>query len=235
MNNIIIAAGIVFLQASTIDAQILIAETEITAPHFPSKEVVVQGEAATSIQDYLVKSLASSPEDFRSRHAGTEVIRFRITEEGQLSDFEVINSISPEIDEMMIRILKTSEGYWLPGTIDGEPASMTREVSMAFKPSPGYDLVGKARNYQDKANSILFEKDDPKRALRYYRRACTLLPYEECVLVGICLCSYKLGDSSGFLKALDRLKSIHPQSPEDRGSDLPMELFAYLNKLQCEH
>lgn len=229
--NIIFAVGIILLLTQNIDAQILIEETNITPPHFPSKEIVVKGEIATSIHDYLIKNIAYSHEYNKTRLAGTEVIRLQVSAQGHLTSFEVINSISPEIDDMMIRILETSSGYWAPGTINGKPASMTWEVSLVFKPSPVYDLIGTARKYQDKANAFLFEKSDPKRALRYYTRACTLLPYEDCILAAICLCRYKLGDEIGYMNDLDRLMTIHPFPLDDQGSPEPTEMLAHLNTI----
>ena len=226
--NLILAGAISILLAGQTYSQILLEETYITPPVFPSKEIVVQGNDATSIHEYLIKNINYPVQYGKGIPVGTEVVQFEITAKGNLTSCKVINSISPEIDAEFIRILETTGGYWNPGIINGVPASMTREVSLVFKSYPGYDLVGNARKFQRKGNELLFKKNNPERALKYYNRAYKLLPYEECILAARSLCRYELGDEKGYLEDLDRLTAIHPQLNIDTGSWTPSDWMAHL-------
>ncbi len=227
-NNLILVAAISILLSGHTYSQILLEGTYITPPGFPSKEILVQGDDPTSIHEFLAKNIIYPIRDVKGVPVGTEVVQFEITAEGNISSFKVINSISPEIDAALIRILKTTGGYWTPGVINGIPTSMTREVSLVFKPYPGYDLVGNARKLQGKANEFLFEKNDPKRALKYYNRAYKLLPYEECILAARCLCRYELGDEKGYAEDVGRLIAIRPKSYNDKGSWSPSDWITHL-------
>ena len=44
-----------------------------------------------------------------------------------------MNSLSPQIDAEMIRVLKTSNGMWKPGQNNGEPMTMETEVALVIK------------------------------------------------------------------------------------------------------
>ena len=186
----------------------------ITPPIFPATEVVVHGQEAASINEYLFQHVEYPLATAQKHYMGTEVVRFKVSAEGELSSYEVINSVSPEIDEEVIRILATTSGNWIPGTINGIPSAQTREVSMVFKPHPKYDLVRDAREYQDKGNRMMFIKDHPGRAIKYYNRAVKLLPYEESILAARCLCRYEMGDQKGALEDLDRIIALNPEIKE---------------------
>ena len=96
--------------------------------------MLLAGRSYESLNDYLSDRIAH-PSQFskRKKTEGTEVIQFDVTPEGELSQFRVINSVSPEIDEHVISVLKTTSGFWTPGENNGEPATMTREISVVFK------------------------------------------------------------------------------------------------------
>ena len=226
--NLILVTAITILLAGQTYSQILLEETSITPPVFPGKEIVVQGDDATSIHEYLIKNIFYPIQYGKEIPVGTEVVQFEISAEGNLTSCKVINSISPVIDAEIMRILETTSGYWTPGLINGIPTSMTREVSLVFKPHTGYDLVGNARKFQCKANDLLFIKNDPKRALKYYDQAYKLLPFEECILAARSLCKYELGDEKGYLEDIDRFTTIHPNYLSDIGSGTPSDWSTHL-------
>ena len=99
---------------------------------------------------------------------------------------------------------------------------------MVFKPSEQYDLVAAAKKYQEKANVRMFEKEDPKSALKFYNQAIRLLPNEESLLAARSLCRYNLGDIQGALQDMERNMALHPNSVSDKETEFLEELFALL-------
>jgi len=185
-------------------------EIQITPPKFPSIEISVHGQVASDIDEYMMQHVQYPLGSANKHLLGTEVVRFEVSETGTVSSFEVINSVSREIDEEVIRVLETTSGNWVPGTIDGVPSSQVREVSLVFKPNEDYDLVGHAKEYQDKGNRMMFLKKDPKRALKFYNQAIMLLPSEESILAARCCCRCELGDEQGALRDLERILALNP-------------------------
>ena len=125
-----------------------------------------------------------------------------------IKDYEVVNSISTDVDNEVIRILETTNGRWKPGTVNGNPVEMKTEVLVSFFLSSEEDLIKAAKNYQKKADKIMLEKNNPKKALRYYNQGITLLPFEESLLAMRSLCHYEMGNMENAEKDWNRMKSI---------------------------
>lgn len=193
----------------------LINETEITPPKFNMDKILVHGQTSVSIVEYLAKHIPYPAETDRQLSVGTEVIQFKVSSTGELIDFQVINSISTRIDDDVIRVLRTTSGKWMPGSINGENVAMSQEVSLVFKPNDTYDLTGTAKIYQDKGNEKLFVKKDPRCALKFYNRAIKLLPYEESILAARCFCKNELGDEKGAIQDMERILALYPNSDSD--------------------
>lgn len=211
-------------------AQILLKETQITPPKFPAKDILVQGQTASSIDEYLSIHVQYPGEASRHHQIGTEVIRFEVSATGDVGDFYVINSVSPDIDGEVIRVLETTSGQWMPGFINGEPVAMTQELALVFKPNKNHDMIGMARNFQDKGNRKLFVKEDPKSALKFYDQAIRLLPFEESFLAARSLCRYELGDEQGAVRDLERILALYPKSATPIEAEALEEIFARLKK-----
>lgn len=163
-----------------------------------------KGENQKSINDYLQKKVDYPAEASIWKHQGTEVVQFVVTPEGKLTDFKVINSVSYEIDKEVIGTLKSTSGKWIPGTKNGEPVAMETEVSMAFKLNPKDNFVQMAKwNFQT-GTELLFTKNQPKKALKYFDWAINFLPNDETLLAMRGICKYKMGDENGATIDLDR-------------------------------
>ena len=171
----------------------------------PVFEAVEKGHTYVSINDYMAK-FVKYPEGTESFGLmGTSVVEFVVTATGKLTDFRVINSISNDIDQEMIGVLQGTSGNWNPGFTNGKPVDMKREVSVVFKPNKNYNLNDIARKSQIKGDEKLLVEKDPKKAIKYYSRAISLLPYEESFLAIRGLCKYELGDEKGARKDWDRI------------------------------
>lgn len=170
---------------------------DVTPPSF-------KNEVTKSIDDYLREHVEYPAEARNWKLQGTEVIQFTVTPEGKLTDFEVLNSVSSEIDKEVIRTLETSSGKWVAGTINGEKVSMETEVSLAFMLNPNDNFTEMAKWNLRKGNELLFIKEQPKKALRFFDYAINLLPDNETIHAVRGLCKYRLGDENGANRDWDR-------------------------------
>lgn len=194
--NFFLAAGMLIAAIATGQNKELTA-IDVTPPVFKS-------ESPKSINDFLQKNVEYPAEAYLWKQQGTEVVQFVITPEGKITDFTVINSVSKEIDKEIIRVLQLTSGSWEPGTINGEPVSMESEVSMVFMLHQNVDFVEMAKENMRKGNEMLFLKDQPKKALRYFDWALNYLPGDETIHAIRGLCKYRLGDENGANRDWDR-------------------------------
>lgn len=186
--NLFFAAGMLIAAIATGQNKEL-TTIEVNSPAFV-------GNSPKSINDFLQQHMVYPAESYKWRIEGTEVIQFVVSKEGNVSDFKVINSVSREIDNEVIHLLKLTNGMWMSGSIIGEPADMEKEVSLVFKLSPASDFVEKAKWNMNKGNELLFLKDQPKQALKYFDMAINYLPNND-VIHGIRgLCKYKMGNEN---------------------------------------
>jgi len=174
-------------------------EIKVTAPQFRS-------EFYQNLNDFLLSGIEYPIESIKTGNEGTEVIQFVITPMGNITDIRVINSISEIIDLEMIRILEITAGMWIPGTANGEPVAMEKEISVVFKISQKSDFVTKAKCYLVLGNKMLFINNKPEKALKYFDKGITLLPNEETLLAVRGLCKYEMGDFEGAKNDWNRLK-----------------------------
>lgn len=167
-----------------------------------------------SLNDFLMKNVQYPEKAKEALIEGTEVVKFVVTDAGKVTDFKITNSVSPEIDQEVIRVLKTTNNMWRPGTQNGKPAAIEQEISIAFMldMSSGtdinkefYDLA--KRNFI-KGNNKLFAKENSKSALKYYTRAVCYLPNDKALLVTRGMCKYELGDKNGACQDWNRIKTL---------------------------
>lgn len=194
--NLFFAAVLLIATIASGQNQELIA-IEVNSPAFKSNE-------PKSIYDFLQKHVEYPSESQRWKLEGTEVVQFIVTIQGKLSDYKVINSVSPEIDREVIRLLELTNGMWIPGTINGEPVAMEKEVTLEFKRSKASDFVEMAKWYMQKGNELLFLKDQPKKAIKYFDLATNYLPNNETICGIRGFCKYRMGDEKGAIRDWDR-------------------------------
>ena len=186
-------------------SEVVLQKDSITPPEFWVEKTGGFGSNIKTINDYLKSAVVYPDGAKRQRQMGTVVVEFVVTDNGGLKDYHVINSVSDELDQEVIRALEGTRGMWNPGLINGNPAPMKKEVSLVFMPDDGSDLVKVAKKYFNKGNEMLFTKENPKRALKYFNKAVALLPYEKDLLAVRSLCKYKLGDTQGAREDWERI------------------------------
>jgi len=192
-----------------------IDEVEITAPHFTGVKNVVpeQSVDANFLRNYLKTNLIFPIEADEFNSEGTGVVEFVVTATGNIRDLEMVNRVCPEIDEEMIRVLKTTDGMWKPGLKDGKPVAMKKEVSLMFtlldSPQAASErFYSKATHFYTKGSELMFEKRKFKKAERFYSEGITYLPYDQSLLLLRGICRYELDNKDGAREDWMRLKAL---------------------------
>jgi len=176
-------------------------EIKVTAPQF-------QSDFFKNINDFLLSGIEYPVELIKAGSEGTEVIQFVVTPMGNVTDIKVVNSVSVFIDLEVIRMLEVSNGQWIPGTANGVPVAMEKEVTVVFKISGKSDFVAKAKYNLEYGNKFLFVHNRPEKALKYFDKSITLLPNEETLLAVRGLCKYEIGDNEGAQRDWNRIKIL---------------------------
>ena len=107
----------------------MLEEVEVTPPKFTGIEgvvTIIQNESIATIDDYLIKNIEYPEESVQRWLEGTAVVQFVVTANGEVTNFEVINSVSFDIDDELIRVLETTNGMWQPGLNNGRPVAMEK-------------------------------------------------------------------------------------------------------------
>ena len=186
-----------FCQETT---SVALGKMEVSPPRFAGIENAVtflEEEQCQSFVDYVAENFQYP--DFRNSKIceGTEVVQFVVSPAGEIVDFKVINSLAPEIDAEIIRVLKSTSGMWLPGTSDEKRVSMSREISLAINCNGDRDFEKIARSNFERAHKLWFTRNKPEKALRHYNKGIRYRPYDESLLFMRGLCKFELGDKEG--------------------------------------
>ncbi len=184
-------------------------ESNTTQPRFLGSQSFVNDELTMeSVQVYLTKMLEYPQKSLECFQQGTEVVEFIVTADGKPTAFNIVNSVCQEMDEEVIRAIKTTNGKWVPGTVNGKPADLKQEISVIFTIYSYEEYMENAQKIVQKGNHYLFVHNKPKKALKYFNRAITLLPNEECLLVARSLCRYAKKDFYGAENDWKRMKVL---------------------------
>lgn len=131
-----------------------------------------------SINRYLSEHVRASGFDTETLLPGTQAISFVVTSRGEVKDLFIQNSLSEELDEIMLQALKETSGSWLPGLLNGETMDMEYKASVSFFPE-SYDPEQKARVYLSKWNVQKYK--NPDKALKYINKAYNIYPFNESI------------------------------------------------------
>lgn len=194
-----------------------IKRSEVIAPELDRTIITIgvsNGLHNSVINQYLYNNIKYPEKSIDCCIQGTEVVKFTVLTDGTLEGIEVINSICPEIDEETVRILKTTDGMWIPGKENGLPINMEKELLITFHLDGfhfGTDkeyFKKKATRWYIKGNRALFEKENLKKALKCYNNGIRFRPLEDALLNARAIVKYELDDIDGAQKDWDRLKRL---------------------------
>lgn len=192
-----LVSALTFAQQET---KIKLDEIKVTPPQFTGSYDAAQlfsVQNNATFNNLLRDHLMDKAKTFNGAIEGTEVVHFVVGENGKITDFEVINSISSQVDRAVYEFLKTTCGMWKPGENNGEPVAMEKEISVILKMVDATDFDELAVKYLAKGTEELFVNDKPKKALKYLNHGMKYRPNEDCLLVSRGICKYELGDKIG--------------------------------------
>ncbi len=207
----------VFGQIETKDLMVNLEEVEVTPPNFTGIEnvaAILQANGAELVKRFIIKNVNYPESALKFHKEGTEIVQFVVTHKGKVTNFKVVNSVSPEIDEELIRVLKTTDGMWKPGYNNGIAVTMEKEVSLVFcvdkcdSNSVKELFANKATEYFKSANKKLFVKQNPQKALKQYDNGIRYLPNDKALLYSRGMCRYELGDEEGALRDWNRIVDL---------------------------
>jgi len=84
-----------------------------------------------AMMSFILSNLQYPVNDRENHIQGKVVLRFTITEEGNVADVEVKESVSPDIDEEAIRLIKLLSKF-KPGTQQGKPVKLQVNLPILF-------------------------------------------------------------------------------------------------------
>ncbi len=205
-------------------------EIRVTPPKYTG---IVNEVNEKSLTDYLLKNIEYKTDIDEAWDEGTEIVRFVVTPNGKLTDFKVINSVSNEIDEELIRVLQSTDGMWAPGLNDKEPIAMEKEISIMFSIFEP-DIVKErftaiATRHFIKGTKKLFLDNKPKKALKAFNKATMYLPYDEALLYARSMAKFISGDKEGARIDWNRMKLIAKNGKIEQNLKAPTDDFKALN------
>ena len=183
-------------------------ESVITAPEFTAN---FKTEGQGYLKNYLLSHLEYPESSLQWNEEGTSVVQFLVTAKGEITNVNIVNSVSRDIDREVIRVLMSTSGMWRPALENGQPVAKEREVSIVFAPgelNPEQKFVKKAKESLALGNKQFFVKKNNKNALYFYDRAIRYVPNDKGLLVTRGMCKYQLGDKAGACKDWNRIKSL---------------------------
>lgn len=198
-------------------------EIEVKPPTFVGTPVNLVADEAIDLADFIVEKMIYPETAINTHREGTEVIEFTVNTDGTLSNFQVINSVSSDIDSEVIRVLQLTNGMWRPGSNNEGYVDMQGEVAVACKiafyegATPSTDFKKVATKYFQKGSKLLYTKEHPRRALNQFNAAINYMPYEPNLLVMRGYAKFALGDLNGAVEdwkivrdktGIDNLKAI---------------------------
>jgi hypothetical protein len=211
MKNAVVLFLMLFASVSAFGQErksISLPEAVITAPELM---VSVNGNGSGYLNDYLASNIQYPVNALLWNEEGVEVVRFIVTPGGEVTDLAVVNSVSGEIDNEVIRVLNTTNGLWKPSLLNGTPVEREREVSITFTTdvtNPSDRFLRLARKEYVAGNRKFFVRENYKSALYFYDRAVCFVPNDKSALLARGMCKYRLGDKKGACNDWNRVRTL---------------------------
>ena len=155
---------------------------------------------------YMLKNISYPSVEEKYLIEGTVVVKFSVLPTGDLSDFKVVNSLSENCDNAVIRAIESTQGMWKPAKVDGVPVKNENEICVLFR-IDGNDMYKYARYYAKKADELM-NKGKYDRARKFYNKSITIDPYNAATLYQRGIASYLCGDQESAISEFERLSEL---------------------------
>lgn len=195
-------------------------KAEITTPKFTGAINAVSNvdaDNSSRLKIYIKENIDCPVTVADCRIEGTEIVRFTVSTEGDVSNFNIINSVCKDLDKEVIRVLKGTKGMWIPGNTNEVPSEMEYEVSLMIadckEGTYSSYFVGQAQKYFKLGGTSLLVENKPKKAMRFYNKGLQYLPNNAALLSLRGLCYYELGDKESARKDWNKVSSLGGINP----------------------
>lgn len=190
----------------------MMTDVEVTPPKFTAVKYT-QPADANSLKAYIASNFASQT-DFNQSSEGTAVLQFVINTDGSVSDIEVVNSVSPTVDDLLTAILEETDHMWIPGKNNGAPVAMEKEIAVQVKlgitesSAAQRDFTEIAEDHFTKGAEKLFFDRKTKKAINHFETAIRYRPYDQGTLYMLALCEMDQGNSDKAQAYVDRIQKL---------------------------
>lgn len=185
---------------------------KVVAPKFkgPSPALAHSHLKESSLSEYLTENIQYPEVSAKWNKEGIEVVHFTVTRQGEITAVTIINSVSPEIDKEVLRVLNSTNKMWSPGLKNGQLVGMEKEVSIVFSldGKRSKDFLAQAKPVFVKGNKKFFMAKNCKSALRSYNYAISCYPNDKSMLLARGMCRYELGDKNGAYQDWNRIRTL---------------------------
>ncbi len=86
----------------------------------------------TKLGQFLGQNISYPAEAQRTRVQGRVFVSFVVCTDGSLCDYEIVKSLSPDVDKEALRVVKAMSGKWTPGYRRGEAVRVKYNLPINF-------------------------------------------------------------------------------------------------------
>ena len=135
MKKFSLILSFLFLSLITFAQYQQLKETLVTPPHFNGAENENYDNNSSKFSQFVNNSIQN---DFL--HSGVVVVLFTVNKDGTVSNIDLVNSVSNATNNAVINCIEKSSGLWEPGTTNGNPVTMEKEIHVRFTDPSGPTL-----------------------------------------------------------------------------------------------
>ena len=190
----------------------MMTDVEVTPPKFTAVKYSPV-DNTNSLKTYIANNFKYDA-DFGGSAEGTEVVKFTVNADGRLSDIQIVNSVSPTVDNLITSILEETDYMWMPGKNNGTPVAMEKEIAIQVKlgmtesSAENRDFTVIAQDHFTKGAEKLFFDRKTKKAIKHFESAIRYRPYDQGTLYMLALCEVDRGNREAAQAYVDRFRKL---------------------------
>ncbi len=191
MKKTLIILGMFFLTLGLLaqEEKNLMEDLIVVPPKFKGTQTDIDtlNISKSFLTNFLEYELSYPRTEYTIPQEGMVVVEFTVNKDGSLSNFNVINSASFQLDEAVITCLRKTDGMWIPGKVDEESTSMEKRVVVKYDVAnnPSFPVLASEkfhdalkrynRGIYIQKNAKLSEEKRNKKSQRMFRLSLDLL------------------------------------------------------------
>ena len=90
------------------------------------------GRDANTFSTWIQRTMVYPPSAVQNRVSGRMIVYFEISFTGEVTHVRILQGLSPELDNEVIRVIESSNGLWTPGKQRGRPVRVQFNFPIAF-------------------------------------------------------------------------------------------------------